>query len=58
MPGNFLMQRHHKDAPNNWNAVVTGMARDEPTNSNALNVMICPIPNQHLIIRQIANWFQ
>jgi hypothetical protein len=30
----------HKDAPNNWNAVVTGIARDEPTNSNALNVMI------------------
>ncbi|COT20385.1 Uncharacterised protein [Streptococcus pneumoniae] len=28
------------DAPNNWKAVVTGMARDEPTYSNALNVII------------------
>ena len=36
MPGQFPNAKTpHKDAPNNWNAVVTGMARDEPTNSNA-----------------------
>lgn len=46
MPGQFPNAKTpHKDAPNNWNAVVTGMARDEPTNSNALNVMICPNPH-------------
>lgn len=32
----------HKDAPSNWNAVVIGIALDEPTNSNALKVIIWP----------------
>ncbi len=58
MPGQFPNAKTpHKDAPNNWNAVVTGMARDEPTNSNALNVMICPDPHPDPT-KRIANWFQ
>ena len=34
-------KRHPREAPKSWNAVVTGMARDEPIIVKHLNVMIC-----------------
>ena len=37
----FLRKRHQREAPKSWNAVVTGMARDEPIIVKHLNVMIC-----------------
>ena len=42
-PYQFPKKRHPREAPKSWNAVVTGMARDEPIIVKHLNVMICAI---------------
>ncbi|EPI34690.1 hypothetical protein D349_00128 [Enterococcus faecalis UP2S-6] len=41
-PGQFPKKKTpQREAPKSWNAVVTGMARDEPIIVKHLNVMIC-----------------